>query len=139
MSSNDTIQPNSADTSEWNRAWQAVAKLATARESLQEIPPTHSFSEPEHAQYAASNSAVTSAMPTGTIENDQLAGALAEIEEASAALRRSEPLLEHRLPAPPARSNPRRYWSVWILIGGIWISATVVVATAAGAILYILG
>jgi hypothetical protein len=93
----------------------------------------------EHAQYAASNSAVTSAMPTGTIENDQLAGALAEIEEASAALRRSEPLLEHRLPAPPARSNPRRYWSVWILIGGIWISATVVVATAAGAILYILG
>jgi hypothetical protein len=93
MSSNDTVQPNSADTSDWNRAWQAVAKLATARESLQEIPRTHSFSEPEHAQYAGSD----------------------------------------------VRAHTRSYWSVWILIGAIWISATFVVATAAGAILYILG
>jgi hypothetical protein len=139
MSSNDTVQPNSADTSDWSRAWQAVAKLATARESLQEIPRTHSFSEPEHAQYAASDSAITSAIPAGTIENDQLAGALAEIEKASAALRRSEPLLEHGLPISPVRAHTRSYWSVWILIAAIWISATFVVATAAGAILYIMG
>ncbi len=49
-------------------------------------------------------------------------------------------LLEHRPPgATGATAIGRSYWSVWILIGAIWISATVVVATATGAILYILG
>jgi hypothetical protein len=37
----------------------------------------------------------------------------------------------------PTRS--RKYWSVWILIGCVWISATLVVAGATGAILYLFG
>jgi hypothetical protein len=37
------------------------------------------------------------------------------------------------------RLEGRNYWSVWILIGAIWISATFVVASATGAILYLLG
>jgi hypothetical protein len=73
------------------------------------------------------------------IDHDQLARAVAEIEKASAMLRRSEPALEVGLPSSPIRSEGRNYWSVWILIGTIWISATFVVASATGAILYLLG
>jgi hypothetical protein len=140
MSGNDTVKPDSAvDGADWSRAWQAVAKLATAWESLQEIPRAHSFLQPEHADDAGSDAAIASAEPGLSVEHDQLATALAEIEQASAALRRSEPLLEHGLPAPASRNHQRTYRSVWILIAAIWISATVVVATATGAILYILG
>ncbi len=69
----------------------------------------------------------------------QLAGAIAEIEKASAVLRRSEPALEPGLPSTSGHSEGRSYWSLWILIGSIWISATLVVASATGAILYLLG
>jgi hypothetical protein len=73
------------------------------------------------------------------LDDDQLAHAVAEIEQASAILRRSEPSLEAGIPSSPARSEARSYWSVWILIGALWLSATVVVASAAGAIFYLLG
>lgn len=36
------------------------------------------------------------------------------------------------------RANTHGYWSVWILIGAIWISGSCVVGTAAAAIVYIL-
>jgi hypothetical protein len=73
------------------------------------------------------------------LDHDQLASAVAEIEQASAMLRRSEPALEAGIPSPPVSIERRSYWSVWILIGAIWISATLVVASATGAILYLLG
>ncbi len=136
MSSNDTVRPSSRNDSDWSRAWQALSRLATARETLQEIPLAHSFSRPE---YAAADSGAGPAERAPADEHNQLAGAIAEIEEASATLRRSEPLLEHGLPISPVRANTRGYWSVWILIGAIWISASLVVATAAVAFLYILG
>ena len=50
-----------------------------------------------------------------------------------------EPALEVWSPDLVKRSEKRKYLSVWILIGGIWISATLVVAGATGAILYLLG
>jgi hypothetical protein len=64
---------------------------------------------------------------------------LREIEKASAALRRSEPALKIGLSSSPARSEERNYWSVWILIGAIWITATLAVASATAAIAYLLG
>jgi len=65
--------------------------------------------------------------------------AVAEIEQASAMLRRSEPALEVGTPSSPVRIERRNYWSVWILIGAIWVSTALVVASATGAILYLLG
>jgi hypothetical protein len=139
MSGNDTIRSDPSDKSDWSRAWDAVAKLASARESLREIPRAQSLLRPANGEHAPPASAVAAVRPPAILEHDQLAGAIAEIEQASAALRRSEPLLEHGLPAAPARAATRRYWSVWILIGAIWMSASLVVATATGAILYVLG
>ena len=63
--------------------------------------------------------------------------AVAEIEKASAALRQAEPGLE--VGVPDALPRRGRYWSIWLLIGGVWISATLVVAGATGAILYLFG
>jgi hypothetical protein len=71
------------------------------------------------------------------MDPDQLARAVAEIEKASAALREAEPGLEVGLPNAP--SHRRKYWSIWLLIGAVWISATLVVAGATGAILYLFG
>jgi hypothetical protein len=72
------------------------------------------------------------------VEHAHLSGAIAEIEKASALLRKSEPSLEIGLPRQPAGSERRAYWSVWILIGTIWISAILVVASAADAMIYLL-
>jgi hypothetical protein len=114
--------------------WEVVSRLAVTQQSLQADSP-HSLpdSRSSYAHRAGSLKDI------GSFDQDQLAAAIAEIERASAALRRSEPALEYGLPLPPSRREARNYWSVWIIIAVIWISATFVVASAAGAILYLLG
>jgi hypothetical protein len=142
MPSDDTIGSNSAERSDWSSAWEAVSRLAATRQSLQGAEqPHHSpfIQESANGQWTGQNSAAASVKHIMAIDHDQLAGAVAEIEKASALLRRSEPALEVGLPSSPARTEARNYWSVWILIGAIWISATLVVASATGAILYLLG
>jgi hypothetical protein len=78
------------------------------------------------------------ALPARCTDHD-LTGAIAEIKKASTLLRRPEPAIEVGRPSLPIGTKGRSYWSVWVLIGTIWISATLVVASAAGAILYELG
>jgi len=67
--------------------------------------------------------------PITAMDQEHLSGAIAEIEKASVLLRRSEPSLEVGLPSEPAGAERRAYWSVWILIGTIWILAILVVAS----------
>jgi hypothetical protein len=156
MQNKDALGSRPADRSDWKNAWEVVARLAAARDaSLQEIGQ-ESGQESGHDQRAAAIQraailesasrlrtapapAAISAKHAVPIDPDQLARAVAEIESASAALRRSEPGLEAWRPGSAKRSAARKYLSVWILIGGIWISATLVVAGATGAILYVLG
>jgi|SRR5271165_2624527 len=147
MASDDTVQSNSPKRSEWSSAWEAISRLAATYE------PVAGMDEPQHSPLIAGqriadlangqrtrpSSASGSAQRIMPVDHDELAGAVAEIERASAVLRRSEPALEVGLPSSPVRGERRNYWSVWILIGAIWISATVVVASATGAILYLLG
>ena len=142
MPNNDPLGSKPADKSDWNRAWEVVSQLAAARETtLRGIggdQQTAAILESARRQRTASAAAI-SAKPVVPVDPDQLARAIAEIETASAALRRSEPALEVWLPDSTTRRESRRYFSVWILIGGIWLSATLVVAGATGAILYIFG
>ena len=134
MAGNDTVGPKSADKSDWSSVWEVVSRLAVTQQSLQaDALPSLPESRSLYAHRAGSLKDV------GSLDQDQLAAAIAEIERASAALRRSEPALEYGLPAPPSGREARNYWSVWIIIAVIWISATFVVASAAGAILYLLG
>ncbi len=134
MAGNDTVGPKSADKSDWSSVWEVVSRLAITQQSLQ-AEPEHSLSDARslHAHRTGSRK------DAGSFDQDQLAAAIAEIERASAALRRSEPALEYGLPPPASRREARNYWSVWIIIAVIWISATFAVASAAGAILYLLG
>ena len=147
MAGDDNVQSRSSKRSEWSSAWEAVSRLAAMREPVTAIDePGHSqliaeqlIADVANGEWTRQGSASSSAHRVMTIDHDALAGAVAEIERASAVLRRSEPALEVGLPSSPVRSERRNYWSVWILIGAIWISATLVVASATGAILYLLG
>jgi hypothetical protein len=135
MRNNDAIGSKQAERSDWSRAWELVSRLAAARAAaIDEIdrgepavaaPVPHPQRRPPAA--------------TEAIDPDQLTRAIAEIEHASATLRRAEPTLEAWTPEAAARGEKRRHRSVWILIGGVWLSASLVVAGATGAILYLFG
>jgi hypothetical protein len=146
MSGNDNFGSKSTAKSEWSSAWEAVSRLAATRQTLLE-PEDAALSPPvqkpanDHApngRRPPQTIATASAQHSTALDHDQLAHALAEIERASAMLRQSEPALEVGAPQQPKRIDGRNYWSVWILISTIWISATLVVASATGAILYLL-
>jgi hypothetical protein len=141
MPNHDALGSRAADGSDWSSAWEAVSRLAAAREAaLREIGRDGRAAvtpEPVRGSTATSSSAVISAKQD--LNPDQLAIAVAEIEQASATLRCSEPTLEVWSPEPTERGEKRKYLSVWVLVGGVWISATLVVAGATGAILYVLG
>jgi hypothetical protein len=139
MPNNDAIGNNSADNSDWSNAWEVVSRLAAAREAALHENGADQQGTAILASAPRSASAATAISAKPIVDPDQLARAVAEIEKAAAALRRSEPTLEVWLPESTARREKRKYLSVWILIGGIWISATLVVASATGAILYLFG
>jgi hypothetical protein len=130
MATNDALGAKSADKSQWKDAFKAVTRLAAAREAT--------MNDMERDRRGATSDRRARATGPG-VDPNQLARAVAEIEKASAALRRSEPALEVGLPAPARSGTRKRYLSVWILIAGIWTSATLVVAGAAAGILYVLG
>ncbi len=136
MPTNDALGAKPADKSDWSNAFETVSRLAAAREAAMY------HGEPER-RGSATDRRATSSAPTRTttpdIDPNQLARAVAEIEKASAALRRSEPALEVGLPAPARSGTRKRYLSVWLLVAGIWISATLAVAGAAAGILYVVG
>ncbi len=70
-------------------------------------------------------------------ERDQLARDIAEIESATAALRRAEPALESwTKPQMPAVTKVR---PLWLLIGLLWLSTAIVTVGAAYAIATLAG
>jgi hypothetical protein len=142
MRKKDAIGSRPTDRSDWNNAWEIVSRLAAAREATlqgigQEIGQDRREPPVPEATRPPANSAAALATAIEPVDQDQLAHAVAEIEKASAALRQTEPGLEAGLPDAPTRT--RKYWSVWLLVGGVWLSATLVVAGATGAILYLFG
>jgi hypothetical protein len=142
MPNNDALGAKPTDRSDWSDAFEAVSRLAAAREATMDGIKTEdrrgaAVREPTSRRGATSGT--VAGTPKQGIDPDQLARAVAEIEKASAALRRSEPTLEVGLPAATRIGTRKKYLSVWILIGSIWISATLVVAGATAGILYVMG
>jgi len=83
----------------------------------------------------------TAGEPGALSQNDQLARDIAEIERATAALRRGEPALESWNEswcgeAPALARKPR---PVWVLIGLLWLSTALVAAGAVAAIARLAG
>jgi hypothetical protein len=70
-------------------------------------------------------------------EEEQLARDIADIERASAALRRAEPALKSwSKPAAPAAAKPR---PLWLLIAVLWLSTAILTAGAFVAIATLAG
>jgi hypothetical protein len=141
MQNNDAAGSKAVERSDWSDAFEAVSRLAAARElALQEIrrdQPDASSREPANERPVTSLAAAPDEQ-VASLDPDQLARAVAEIEKASAVLREADPGLEVWSPNAPTSSVKRKYWSIWLMIGAIWIMATLVVAGATGAILYLL-
>src|SRR5262245_41357299 len=123
---------------EWKLAWDAVARLAAARQDALR-GARHDDSPVVPLEAASPAAPEVSAQPGASIDASDYARAIAEIEQASAALRRAEPGLEAWKPEAGAASEPRKSWPVWVLVGGIWVSTITVFASTIGAILYLFG
>jgi nucleotide-binding universal stress UspA family protein len=145
MTNKNILGPTSRDSTEWNHAWEVLRRLAAARRNalheLNEADPALPICGPT----SEPSPALTEPGPSALTESGQYARAIAEIEQASAALRRAEPALEAWLPEGEpvpdvaAQREARYSRSVWILVGGIWISTVLVMAGAIGATLLVLG
>jgi hypothetical protein len=138
MPTNDALGAKTPDKSaDWSNAFEAVSRLAAARETnMHDIEQDRRGAVTDRRVTASDAAARATAQG---IDPGQLARAVAEIEKASAALRRSDPALEVGPPVPTRNGKRKGYLSVWILIAGIWVSATLVVAGATAGILYVLG
>jgi hypothetical protein len=96
----------------------------------------------EVRRYHATRRGHTDAVPDDSAsfsltERDQLARDIAEIEHATAALRRGEPTLESWLNPPAvAIGKPR---PVWLLVGVLWLSTALVTVGAVVAIAALVG
>ena len=75
---------------------------------------------------------------TDPVVRDQLARGLADIEAATAALRKAEPGLESwtKIEEPAITPKPR---PVWLLVGALWLSTALVIAIAVVAIANLTG
>jgi hypothetical protein len=132
MTSNNNMHGSASRYSgEWKMAWNAVARLAAARQDV--LRGARHNDPPIEPLDVASNADASAPV----VDADEYARAIAEIEQASAALRRAEPGLETW--KPDAASEPRKSWPVWVLVSGIWISTVTVFAGAIGVILYLFG
>jgi hypothetical protein len=146
MTKNNALGPANRDTSEWNNAWDVVRRLAavrriTLREPANSTPADQSTQDPDAEPHPVLASSRPGDAPdhSTALDTGQYARAMAEIEQASAALRRAEPALEAWPVDTNAQGEPGRPRSVWILVGGIWVSTVLVVASAIGATLLLLG
>jgi hypothetical protein len=139
MSGSDDIGSDSSERTDWSSVREAMSRMAAAREPLATVD--HAFSRVNgnlNGADGAPNAAAVAPQDIIPLHEEQLA-AVAEIERASSVLRRLEPALEIALPNQSAREHGRSYWSVWIVIAAIWVSAMLLVACATAAILYLLG
>jgi hypothetical protein len=143
MTGNKVLGPSAKDTTEWNSAWEVVRRLAAARRNaLHEMKESDLTAQVDGAAADITPPPIPSEhlMGQSTATNSsQYARAIAEIEQASATLRRAEPSLEEWLPSAATQNEPRHPRSVWILVGGIWVSTVLVVASAIGVTLFLLG
>ena len=141
MRNNDTLGAKPTDRSDWSDAFEAVSRLAAAREATMDgvTEDRRGTAVRRPTSRRGTTSGAVAGAPKQGIDPDQLLRAIAEIEKASAALQWSEPTLEVGLPAATRIGTRKKYLSVWILIGAIWISATLVVAGATAGILYVMG
>jgi hypothetical protein len=122
-------------TQEWDHAWQLVCRLASARgEILADVAterPAQSIRPP-----VAVPASITPINDVTRLHADEFARAVAEIEQASAALRQAEPALETGAKPRAEKARSRRPRSIWLFIATLWLATALVIVGAVTAIAY---
>ena len=134
MTSNNMLGSHPRNSAEWRKAWDAISRLAAARQATLREMKQETLSDGFPMRRASDRA------PPEAGDASEYERAIAEIEQASAVLRRAEPDLESWQPdATPTTGETRKSRSVWILVGGIWFTTVAMFAGAIGAIVYLLG
>jgi hypothetical protein len=95
------------------------------------------LAQSEMAQYPDHDQSTQEASSLAQTVRDQLAREVADIEAATAALRRAEPELESWTKEPANPGSKQR--PIWLLIGVLWLSTALVTAGAVVAIATLAG
>ena len=118
--SKDVLGSMPKGNADWDSAFDAVRRLDAARRTVEDV--------------------VGERRSTMRTDSDQMARDIAEIERATAALRKAEPALEAWTERPRSRTRPpRKPRSVWVIIGALWLSTALVTAGAVAAIAKLVG
>jgi hypothetical protein len=118
--SKDVLGSMPKGSADWDSAFDAVRRLDGARRAVEDV--------------------VGDRRATTRTDSDQMARDIAEIERATAALRKAEPALEAWTERPRSRTRPpRKPRSVWVIIGALWLSTALVTAGAVAAIAKLVG
>jgi hypothetical protein len=129
------IDPTSSRTPEWDHAWQLVCRLASTRGEILADVATDKPAESTRPPVAVPGLTAPINNAAG-VDPEEFARAVAEIEQASAALRQAEPGLETGAKPRTAKARSRRPRSVWLFIATLWLSTALVIAGAVTAIAY---
>jgi hypothetical protein len=118
-------------TPELDRARQLVSRLASTR---RDIIADGAIAGPDEWTSMSGGIAGIAEPADGIVDREEFARAIAEIEQASAALRQAEPGLETWVKQPAEKTPPRKPQFVWAVIVTLWLSTALVIAGAVTAI-----
>ena len=130
---NKQIGSSPPTTPDWDQALQLVHRLASAR---RDIIADGAVASPAEWDNKPGGSAGIADEADGTVDREEFARAVAEIEQASAALRQAEPGLETWVKQPTEKTPSRKPQFVWALIITLWLATALVIAGAVTAIAY---
>ena len=132
---NNRTGSNPSRAPEWDHAWQLVCRLASVRgEILADVAadkPAESIRPP-----VAIPASIAPINRAAAVDPEEFARAVAEIEQASAALRQAEPGLEAGAKKKKKKTRARPPRSVWLFIATLWLATALVIAGAVTAIAY---
>lgn len=130
---NKQIGSSPPTTPDWDQALQLVHRLASAR---RDIIADGAVASPAEWEGVSGNGAGIADQADGVVDREEFARAVAEIEQASAALRQAEPGLETWIKQPAEKTPSRKPQFVWALIVTLWLATALVIAGAVTAIAY---
>ena len=119
-------------TPDWDQALQLVHRLASAR---RDIIADGAIAAAEWSSMSGGTPGIAD-QADGVVDREEFARAVAEIEQASAALRQAEPGLETWVKQQTEKTTSRKPQFVWALIVTLWLSTALMIAGAVTAIAY---
>jgi hypothetical protein len=139
MAKDHLIGAQRGDNSDWTPASEFTSPRLLRGPALADMAldhPSVSMANSTAGRRVAASSAALSAQQVVATDLDQVARAIADIEQATVTLRKAEPALQAWHPDGTASAESRKPLPLWLLIGGIWMSAALAVAGVVEAVLY---